>query len=72
MQVLFSSTHTDTGWNLRFLVQARQQAVKVTGSIVQAPRMDSLVDDSFEFGMVQCFRLATVVSNGEDKLSKYA
>jgi hypothetical protein len=34
--------------------------------------MDSLVDDSFEFGMVHCFRLATVVSNGEDKLSKYA
>jgi hypothetical protein len=34
--------------------------------------MDSLVHDSFEFGMVHCFSLATVVSNGEDKLSKYA
>lgn len=34
--------------------------------------MDSLVDDSFDSGMVQCFRLATVVSYGEDKLSKYA
>ena len=72
MQVLLSSTRADTGWNVRFLVQARQQAVKVTGRRVQASRMDSLVDDSFHFGMVQCFRLATVVSNGEDKLSKYA
>jgi hypothetical protein len=24
--------------------------------------MDSLVDDSFEFGIVHCFRLATVVT----------
>ena len=32
----------------------------------------ALVDDSVESGMVQCFRLATMVRNGEDKLSKYA
>ena len=61
MQVLLSSTHADTGWYVRLPVQARQQAVKVTGLRVQAVPMASLVDDRLEFGIVECFRLATVV-----------
>ena len=64
MQVLLSSIHADTGWSVRLPVQARQQAVMVTGLGAQPVRMDSLVDDRLEFGIapsLQCFRLATVV-----------
>ena len=74
MQVQLSSTHAGTGWDVRLPVEARQQAVKVTGLGVHAVRMDSLVDDSLEFGIVpspQCFRLATVVRTSfRDMLKK--